>query len=63
MIYKCTGLLLLALLTGCASTSAVDQDAQRQRLHQAAKTNVQLGIEYMREGDIEMYLAKFENAL
>ena len=67
MIYKCTGLLLpallLALLTGCASTPALDEEAQRQRLHQAAKTNVQLGIEYMREGDMEMSLNKFEKAL
>ena len=67
MIYKCTGLLLpallLALLTGCASTPALDEEAQRQRLHQAAKTNVQLGIEYMREGDMEMSLTKFQKAL
>ena len=68
MISKRTGLLLLpalllALLTGCASTPAVDEDVQRQRLRQAAKTNVQLGIEYMREGDMEMSLMKFEKAI
>ena len=53
--------LTLMLLGGCASTPSGEDNGQR--LKQAARTNVQLGIEYMRDGDMEMSLNKFEKAL
>jgi len=64
MINNHTGLLLpifLLLLAGCASTPSGQDDSQR--LKQAAKANVQLGIAYMRDGEMEMSLKKFEKAL
>ena len=53
--------ILLLLLSGCATTPSGDDDGQR--LKQAAKANVQLGIAYMRDGEMEMSLNKFEKAI
>ena len=64
MTWNRTGLLLpilLLLLSGCATTSSSEDNAQR--LKQAAKANVQLGIAYMRDGEMEMSLNKFQKAL
>ena len=58
-----TGLLLpiFLLLAGCASTPSGHDDSQRHK--QAAKANTQLGIAYMRDGEMEMSLNKFQKAL
>ena len=54
--------VLLMLLTGCASSPTSHED-EAKRLHQAAKANVQLGIAYMRDGEMESSLNKFQKAL
>ena len=65
MTWNRTGLLLpillLLLLSGCATTPSGEDKAKR--LKQAAKANVQLGIAYMRDGEMEMSLKKFQKAL
>jgi type IV pilus assembly protein PilF len=51
---------VLALLAACSSTSS-QQHAQKQ--HDAAAYNVQLGIAYMNQGDLERAKDKLDRAL
>lgn len=54
----CLLLVILILFTGCATTGK--QDANNTR---AAETNAQLGIQYMRDGKLDVALRKFQKAL
>ena len=52
----------LLLLAGCATNSDTLPNA-RPNLHQAARINTQLGIDYMRQGDDQRALTKLKRAL
>jgi type IV pilus assembly protein PilF len=51
-----------ALLAGCVTTDS-DPLAARTDLKEAAKLNTQLGIDYMRKGQLDLSLEKLEKAL
>ena len=55
--------ILALLLAGCASSPEQDQEQIDARLHRAAMANVQLGVAYMSEGEMEVSLKKFEKAI
>lgn len=55
-----SALAVLLLATGCAGTQTREQE---QRLQQAAKYNVQLGVSYMRSGELKLANDKLEKAL
>jgi type IV pilus assembly protein PilF len=59
---RATALLVLAALAGgCANPPVAERtDSERQRL---ADLNVQMGVEYMREGNHEVALKKLKKAL
>ena len=56
-----TGLLVAALLAGCASTSTVDNAETDAR--KAAELNTQLGREYLSRGQYEIALEKLKKAV
>lgn len=51
-----------ALLAGCVTTETVTPGTQPD-MKEAARLNTQLGIDYMRKGQLEFALEKFERAL
>ena len=53
---------VLSLAAGCGTASKGDLRADEQS-HTAAITNVQLGVGYMRQGNMELALAKLRKAL
>jgi type IV pilus assembly protein PilF len=56
---SCGGLLALLLLAGCGSNAKKQTD----KAHEAAVYNVQLGITYMNQGDLERAKGKLDRAL
>ena len=56
----CGGVLAVLLLTACSSSSA---KRQTEKAHEAAIYNVQLGLEYMNQGDLERAKDKLDRAL
>ena len=54
----CLLLVILTLSAGCATTGKQDKVSTR-----AAETNTQLGIQYMRDGKLDVALRKFQKAL
>ena len=56
----CGGVLAVLLLTACSSSSA---KRQTEKAHEAAVYNVQLGLEYMNQGDLERAKDKLDRAL
>lgn len=58
MLRACLLLVVMALSGGCATTGKQDHDR-----HQAAETNTQLGIRYLRNGNLDVALSKFKKAL
>jgi len=54
----CLLLVMLTLSTGCATTRKQDSDRIR-----AAETNTLLGIQYMRDGKLDVAQTKFKKAL
>src|SRR6516162_10987559 len=56
----CGGVLAVLLLTACSSSSA---KGQTEKAHEAAVYNVQLGLEYMNQGDLERAKDKLDRAL
>lgn len=55
-------MVLLILLTGCASTQTVEGDAVSAK-RKAAESNTSLGLEYMNRGQYEVALGKLKKAL
>ena len=56
----CGGVLAVLLLVGCSSGNA---RRQTERAHEAAVYNVQLGITYMNQGDLERAKDKLDRAV
>lgn len=54
------GIGVAVLLCACASTGQKGEDTQRER---AAKINVQLGVGYLRKGNLALAQAKLDRAL
>lgn len=54
------GIVLVALL-GCGSTAATKE--RQDRMYQASRANVELGIGYMREGNLDLANTKLTRAL
>lgn len=63
MIQKslCACALSVLLLSGCASTSSMDDNGRRAE--NIARANTQLGIEYLRKGDYDLSLKKLQKAI
>jgi len=58
-----TGMLLfLLILSSCATTPPVDPDAKTDS-RKAAESNTQLGLEYMKRGQLEVALGKLKKAV
>ena len=55
----CGGVLAVLLLTACSSNAK----RQTEKAHEAAVYNVQLGLEYMNQGDLERAKDKLDRAL
>ena len=55
----CGGVLAVLLLTACSSSSA---KRQTEKAHEAAVYNVQLGLAYMNQGDLERAKDKLDRA-
>jgi type IV pilus assembly protein PilF len=60
--YRILAAILVTGLVACSSTGPT-KEADRQKLRRAAATNVQLGIEYMRDGNMEVAMNKLEKAI
>lgn len=56
-------LLTLLLLAGCVTTEEVPLPGSEPDLAEAAKINTQLGIDYMRKGQLDLALEKLTKAL
>jgi len=54
--------VLAALLAGCVTTET-DQSGKGPDLKEAARINTQLGVDYMRKGELDLALEKLEKAL
>jgi type IV pilus assembly protein PilF len=54
-------LVLALVLTACAATP--EEKRGEQRLIRASRANVQLGVAYMRENDLETAMTKLKKAL
>ena len=57
---SCGGLLALLVLGGCGGTAA---KKKTEKAHEAAIYNVQLGVAYMNQGDLERAKDKLDRAL
>jgi len=57
---SCGGLLALLVLGGCGGTAA---KKKAEKAHEAAIYNVQLGVAYMNQGDLERAKDKLDRAL
>lgn len=56
-------LLCGTMLTGCVTTEEVPLPGSKPDLDEAAKLNTQLGIDYMRKGQLDLALEKLKKAL
>lgn len=62
LLQFCTVLILLYLLTGCASTQ--DQDSWEEGAkRKSAESNTAMGLEYMKRGQYEIALGKLKKAV
>jgi len=55
------GILIVSVLTACASSPEVKDDKKNADV--AAKANTELGVEYLREGNYELSKTKLQKAL
>lgn len=55
--------LFAGLLAGCVTTTEVPLPGSEPDLDEAAKLNTQLGIDYMRKGQLDLALEKLKKAL
>jgi type IV pilus assembly protein PilF len=60
--YRLLPAILVFGLVACTSTGPTREE-DRQKLSRAAATNVQLGIEYLRDGNPEVAMNKFQKAI
>ena len=64
LLYKFTGIILVMfLVTGCSSTTKGLNDQPKNNSQQFADYNVQLGVGYMRQGDMPRAKQKLLTAL
>lgn len=56
-------LLLAGLLAGCTTTEEGIRPGSQPNLEEAAKLNTQLGIDYLRKGQLDLALEKLKKAL